>query len=167
MTTSTSSKKQWHIDNWTGLGWLETGIKLLAHLVAFVALARALQSGTPATLEGVRLFQLIVMGMMALGITAAVADRYLEKEIIAMVFVLVNVAAHWGMVFALLRTPALGILLTAFAGLMLLGDLVKIAFLARTKFTVRGYNPRSLVYLTSGVVALEVVLLLLSFATSA
>jgi hypothetical protein len=62
-----------------------------------------------------------------------------------MIFVLVNNVAHWGMVYALVAPPGAGSLLTAFAGLMLGGDLVKLVFLAVSDFTVRD-TPRSVLY---------------------
>jgi hypothetical protein len=165
MTTAPAPKK-WYVGNWTGLGWLETGIKLVAHVVAFVALSNALQNGTPVAPEGVRLIQVIVLGLMALGLTAAIVDRFIEKEIIAMAFVIVNVVAHWGLLFTLFRQPGPGSLLTLFVLLMLIGDLVKIGFLVRTNFSVRGINPRFLIYLTGGVILMEVVLLLLSLSNT-
>ncbi|MEO8612118.1 MAG: hypothetical protein ABI690_29745 [Chloroflexota bacterium] len=189
MANGTASSKHWHVGNWTGLGWLETGIKLVAHLVAFIALAWSFRPwdlgigyGTELSMPGgPYLIQVILLAILALGLTAAIADRYLEKETIAMIFVLINVVAHWAMVLSLLVVPHDSLLvatawrpwdllpwrlLPIFIGLMLLGDLIKIVFLVRTKFTVRGYNPRLLVYLTGSVAVLEAILLVLSLTNS-
>ena len=188
MASTTASPKQWHVGNWTGLGWLETGIKLVAHVVAFIALIWAIKE-TNFRLGivlsdfrfwgGVYDLRAIILAVMALGLTFAIADRYLEKETIAMIFVISNVIVHWGMVFALWRqphNPYLSLinyqpqfllpwqLLPIFAALMLLGDLVKVVFLIRTKFTVRGYSPRVLIYLTSGFVVGYALLLVLSLS---
>jgi hypothetical protein len=180
MASSASTPKQWHIGNWTGLGWIETGIKLVAHIVAFIALIWAIAGTDFRFWGGVYDLRVIILAVMALGLTFAIADRYIEKEIIAMIFVVSNGIAHWGMVYALWRQPcSCGLLslinyqpqfllpwqlLPIFAALMLLGDLVKIAFLVRTKFTVRGYNPRLLVYLTGAFVVGYALLLLLSLS---
>jgi hypothetical protein len=182
MASSTASPKQWHVGNWTGLGWLETGIKLVAHVVAFIALVWTIRE---ASIDfrlwgGIYDLQVIMLVFMALGLTIAIADRYVEKEIIAMIFVISNVIVHWGMVFALTHQPSSGgllylinylpqfllpwQLLPIFAALMLLGDLVKIVFLRRTQFTVRGYSPRVLVYLTGGFVVGYALLLILSLS---
>lgn len=165
MTTKpapTTGPKKWYIANWTGLGWLETGVKFLAHILALIAFARAVQTGAPASLEGAGVIQAVVLGLLALGLVGAIADRFMEKEIIAMGFVFINVVAHWMMFYTLFREPGPGVLLSGFAGLMLLGDLIKIVFLVRTKFTVRGYDPRLLVYLTGSVVIMEAVLFVVS-----
>jgi hypothetical protein len=183
MTSSVSSPKQWHIGNWTGLGWLETGIKLVAHIVAFIALIWAIQHPAIAFRfwGGIYDLQVMILGVMALGLTFAIADRYMEKETLAMIFVISNVIAHWGMVYALTFPPSSGSslylvnyqpqdllgwqLLPIFAALTLLGDLVKIVFLLRTKFTVRGYSPRMLVYLTGFSVIGYAILLLIWLIT--
>ncbi|MGD2040357.1 MAG: hypothetical protein PVH11_05990, partial [Anaerolineae bacterium] len=97
------------------------------------------------------LFQLIVLFVLSLGLVAAILDRWIEREIVAMVFVILNNVAHWGMVIALLFQPWPGWLLLAFAGLMLLGDLVKLVFLrVHTDFAVRN-TPRVALYGLTGV----------------
>ena len=59
-------------------------------------------------------------------------------------FILAMNVGHWCMTVALARDDVAGFLV-AFAALMLAGDLVKLAFLARTGFTVRTV-PRGVVY---------------------
>ncbi len=144
--------KKWHVANWTALGWLETIIKLAAHAVALVALVNALSAPAAALLEGARLLQVIIMGLLALGLTGAIIERFMQREIIAMIFVLINNVAHWGMVYALTRSPGPGNLLLIFAGLMLLGDLVKIGFFLTTPFIAETYGsfPRWLPYALTG-----------------
>ena len=182
MASKTAPAKQWYVGNWTGLGWLETGIKLIAHVVAFVALIWAIRGTDFRFWGGMYDLRVIILAIMALGLTFAIADRYVEKETIAMIFVISNVIAHWGMVYALWRQPcSCGLLLLInyqpqfllpwqllpiFAALMLLGDLVKIVFLLRTKFTVRGYSSRVLVYLTGGYAIGYAVLLVLSLTNA-
>jgi hypothetical protein len=179
-------RKTWHIGKLTGLGWLEIGIKLTAHIVAFAALAWTLfgtQYGTVLRFwGGIYDAQVVILGLLALRLTFVVADRYVEKEIIITAFGVVNVVAHCIMIYALWRQPGYGGLLHVinfqpqdmfpwqvlpiFCGLMLIGDLVKIIFLLRTKSTVRGYKSRFLIYLTSVVMAMEGILLLLSLSNT-
>jgi hypothetical protein len=158
-----AAKQQWYIGNWTGLGWLETGIKLAAHAVAFIALFLALSRGSSFLLG----LPVVLLGILTLAYGAAIVDRWLEKEIIAMVFVLINVAAHAAMTVALTRPLStvleLGML---FAGLMLLGDAVKIAFLVRTGFTVRGIPTRVLVIMTASLVVIYALVLLILIITN-
>jgi hypothetical protein len=152
--------KQWHIGNWTALGWLETVIKLAAHAVAFYALLQAPSGDGSSQL----MVPVLLLGIITLAYVAAIVDRWLEKEIIAMIFVFSTVAAHAAITWALMRPNSavveLGML---FAGLMLAGDAVKIAFLVRTKFTVRGVPTHVLVIMTAGLmIAYALALLLLA-----
>lgn len=141
----TESSKRWHVATWHPLAWVETAVKVAAHVVAVIVLVGALQRGGWTWPGGARLAQFIVLIVLSLGLVAAIFDRLQEREIVAMVFVLVNNVAHWGMVVALAVPPGPGSALTAFAALMLAGDLVKLVFLTVTDFTVRD-TPRSVLY---------------------
>jgi hypothetical protein len=57
------------------------------------------------------------------------------------------------MAFALASLPGPGALLPAFAGLMLVGDLVKVVFLRKHRFTVRGRSTALMIGLTLAYVA--------------
>lgn len=158
--SNASAEKRWHVANWSPLGWLETGIKLIAFVAAILALINALSSGTFTAPSGARLIQVIVLAVLALGLTAGIADRYNQREIIAMGFILLNNIAHWGMVYALLTIPGPATLLLIFAGLMLLGDLVKIYWLRVSGYTQGGY-PQSVLYGLTGIYVVGYVLILL------
>ena len=162
--TLINAPKKWHVANWSPLGWLETGIKLIAFVSAIFALIQALSNGTFISPSGTRLIQVIILVFLALGLFGAIFERYMQREIIAMIFVLVNNIAHWGMVYALLTIPGPGTLLLIFAGLMLLGDLVKIYWLRVSGFTQDG-RPQSIFYiLTGGYVVGYVIILLLALS---
>ncbi len=160
--TANNTSKQWHIGDWSALGWLETGIKLIAFVAAILALVNALTSGTFSAPSGVRLIQVIVLAVLALGLTVGIVDRLRQREIIALAFILINNLAHWGMVYALLTLPGPGSLLLIFAGFMLLGDLVKIYWLRVSGYTQDGI-PQSVLYgLTSTFVVGYAIILLLA-----
>lgn len=152
-------RKAWHVGNWTALGWLETLVKAAAILTGVVALVNALGGAGYRLPEGARLIQLALLTLLALGLAVAIYDRYLEREIIAMIFVLFNNLGHWGMALALLSPDGPGGLLPIFCLLMLLGDLVKLRFLMVTGFTVRGL-PRSVLYGLTGFYAAGYTLIL-------
>jgi hypothetical protein len=127
--TSQRAQKGWHVAQWPPLAWLETAIKLAAIVVGVTALVGALSDGTWAWPSGWRLAQLGMLAFLALGLLVAILDRVAEREVVAMGFVTLNNLGHWGMVAALASAPGPGGLLPAFAGLMLVGDLVKLVFL--------------------------------------
>ena len=95
--------------------------------------------------EGARLVETIVLCVLSAGLVAGIADRWASREAVGMVFILAMVAGHLCMAVALGRDAEVGGLLVAFCCLMLAGDLVKLAFLARTGFKVRAV-PRAAVY---------------------
>ena len=156
------SAQGWHIARWPALAWLETAIKLVAIAVGVAAFVTALSSGGALALPGGRrLVQLIVLALLALGLLAAIYDRWLEREIVAMAFVLVNNLGHWGMTLALTSDTLSSGYLVAFCALMLIGVVIKLVFLRVHAFQVRDI-PRTVLFgLTSVyVVGYGVILLL-------
>lgn len=134
----------WHVGDWGPLGWLETVLKVAGIGVGVAALISATGRSADGP-EGARLAEVIVLGLLALGLVAAIADRYADREIVGMVFILGMNVGHIAMLIALARDADVGGFLVAFALLMLAGDLVKLVFLATTGFTVRSV-PRAAVY---------------------
>ncbi len=137
--------RKWHIARWPALAWLETIIKLAALIIGIIAGANALSAANLAFPTGLALVQFIILIILSLGLVTAVFDRIADREIIAMFFVVVNNLGHWGMVLGL---AAASERLLLFAGLMLVGDLVKIWFIRTHNFTVRDFSPRVLYALT-------------------
>ena len=146
MSIQEGNEGEWHVAEWPPLAWLETSIKAIALALGIAAAVQALSGGGFKLPGGLRLAQLIVQGVLALGLVAAIFDRLAEREIVAMIFVIFNNLGHWSMVLALASEVGPGRLLFGFAGLMLLGDLVKLAFLvSHPAFTVRD-TPRAALY---------------------
>ena len=134
------SEKRWHVGDYGWLGWAETGVKAVAFAVAFVAVAHALDREL-ATPHGIHVFELIVLGVAELGLVLAIGDRIIERELIALGFVLFANAAHLCMLFAILSVPGPGVLLSAFCALMFAGEMIKLGFLRSTGFRVREVAP--------------------------
>ena len=145
MKQSPISSRSWHIARWPLLAWLETIIKLAALSIGIMAGVNALSVGSFTLPTGLQLVQFAILLLLSLGLIAAIFDRIADREIIAMIFVVVNNLGHWGMLLGL----ATGCdYLLWFAGLMLLGDLVKVGFIRIHNFTVRDYAPQILYILT-------------------
>ncbi len=142
----------WHVADWGTLGWLETALKTAGMLVGVGALVAA--TGHPVDgPSGARLVAVIVLALLCLGLLAAIADRYAEREVVGMAFVIGMNAGHLAMLVALLRYEGLDGALLAFAALMLAGDLVKLVFLATTGFRVRTVPPAAVYGLTGAYAA--------------
>lgn len=154
-----NAQKSWHIASWPPLAWLETVIKLIALALGISALFRAISAAGLALPSGLPLIQLIILALLSLGLLAAIFDRLADREIVAMIFVVLNNLGHWGMALALLTAVAAPVAL--FAALMLLGDLIKLIFIRRHNFTVREVPPTVLYGLTSTYILGYAALLLL------
>ncbi len=156
-----SATRQWHIGDYGTLGWVETGLKTLAVLIGLSTGIAALQTGSLAFPEGTQAIQLIVLGFMALLLTLAIADRVIDREIIAMVFIIFNVLSHWGMVLGLATPGLIEGRLVPFCVFMIAGDIVKIIFFATTGFQIRDI-PRNVIFgLTGGSILTYVIVLVL------
>lgn len=163
MSNASKEPPAWHVGDWGPLGWLETVLKAGGVGVGVAALISATGRSAEAP-GGARLAEVIVLGVLCLGLLAAIADRYADHETIGMVFILGMNVGHIAMLIALARDADVGGLLVAFAILMLAGDLVKLVFLATTGFTVRSV-PRAAVYgLVGAYVAGYVALILIELA---
>jgi len=130
----------WHVGGYGLLGWVETAIKAAAFICAYIAFAHALDRHLHSP-GAVRVAELVLLGTAELGLIAAIGDRLIERELIAVGFVVFNNVAHLGMLYALLATPGPGGLLSLFCAFMLGGELTKLGWLRSTGFTVRKAAP--------------------------
>jgi len=159
--STTAPRKHWYVAHWPPLAWLETVIKLAALAIGIGAFAKAVSAGGFALPDGARLAQLIILAVLAFGLLVAILDRLVEREVIAMIFVLINNAGHWGMVAALAskRWDA-GSALIGFAAPMLAGVVVKLIFLWRYQYRTRD-TPIAVMYGLTGTFVVGYALLLI------
>ena len=131
-----TEQRGWHVGTYEPLAWTETAVKAVAFAVAYVALVQALDR-TLHSPDAIHVAEIVLLGVAELGLVFAIGDRLIERELIAMVFVVLNNVAHLGMLYALLAVPGPGGLVSLFCLFMLTGEIVKIAWLRTTHFTVR------------------------------
>jgi len=134
-----TEQRAWHVGTYEPLAWAETTVKAVAFVVAYVALAQAL-GRTLHSPDGIHVVEILLLGVAELGLLFAIGDRLIERELIALVFVVLNNVAHVGMLYALLAVPGPGGLVSLFCLFMLMGEVVKIAWLRTTHFTVREFS---------------------------
>jgi uncharacterized membrane protein YidH (DUF202 family) len=146
----TTSRPAWHVASWPALAWLETAVKLVALGVGVDAFVRA-GGGSPDFGAG-RVAQIAILGVLCLGLLAAIVDRLANREIVAMGFVVLNNLGHLAMLTALVMHAGTDGHLVLFASLMLAGDIIKIVFLKTSNFTVRDTPAAVLFGLTSAYV---------------
>jgi len=160
---STPAPRAWHVGDWGFLGWLETALKLVGVGIGIAALVSAAGHSADGP-GGARLAEAVILGALCLALLAAIADRFADREIVGMAFILAMNTGHIAMLVALGRDPGVGSYLVAFAALMLAGDLVKLVFLATTGFTVRSVPPAVVYGLVGTFVAGYVALIVIELA---
>lgn len=147
-----ATRPAWHVARWPALAWVETAVKGAAQVVGIVALVRSF-GGDIGRPHGARLVEVILLAGLSLGLLGAIADRVVEREVVAMAFVIPNNIAHWGVVLALMTVPGPGSLATLFFALMFAGELAKLAFLRTSGYRVRDLSPALVVGLTGAYAA--------------
>jgi hypothetical protein len=143
-----ASAKGWYVGRWPPLAWLVGAIKGVAIAIGTAANVRARAVGVlwrPEMLgvwhpEPVVLAQGIILAILSLGLVIALLDRLRRREVVAIIFLILNNFGHWGMVLALAFKPGPGWRLPALAGLMLVSDLVKLLSLQIHRFAVPGIS---------------------------
>lgn len=140
----------WYTARWTPLAWLEIVIKFGGITIGMIAGALTLANFAFIVPESiVRFFQLLILFGMALGLLAGIVDRYLDREIGAMFFVILNNLGHWGMVISMVAGNLGMPVLALFCFIMILGELVKLRFLRITNVKIRNI-PSSFLYGLTG-----------------
>lgn len=142
----TVARAGWRVGPWPALAWLETTLKLGGVGVGVAALVAAPRDGAHGE---ARLAQALVLGALALGLLAAIADRVAEREVVGVAFILLSNVGH-GCMLAAVALGDVDAHLLAFALLMLAGEAAKLAFLRRSGFRVRDVSPAVVYGLTAG-----------------
>ena len=137
----------WTFYQWTNLGWIETGIKAIALFIGLWTFWQSRTSHIWMIPSGIRLIQWIVLWILSLGIFLAIFNRWHNKEITSMIFILFNNLGHWGMFLALLRNTGWSIL-PIFAFLMMSGDSVKVLFLRKQHYTEKNISTQIFIIFT-------------------
>ena len=137
----------WHFYNWTFLGWIETGFKFVAIILGIWTFCSSRFSQIWIIPSGTHMVQWIFLGVLSLGIFAAIYNRWQNREIVSMIFVLFNNLGHWGMFLALLRNSGWSIL-PIYAFFMMLGDLTKVIFLKQQHYSEKNISPSIFIKLT-------------------
>lgn len=154
----------WHTAKWGTWGWAETIVKLIALGAGLVAFASALSADGFRLGDNPRLAAVILLVLLTLAAIAQLAIRAQQRETISVIFAVLNLLGHLGLLFALLRVPDQTALPLIFGILYLFGQLIKLQFLRVTGYTEGGANTSGMLRVTGAVAAayaLFVILLLL------
>ena len=141
--------KGWHTANWGTLGWLETGLKLAAALAGFVAFVQSSSSTTWTVANHPHLVAVIILALMTLIWIGTLWLRFQQREIISMIYSILNALGHVALLVALLRMPEQRVLPVIFGVLWVLGELVKRRFLTVSGYTESGRSTSAMLQVST------------------
>jgi hypothetical protein len=130
-------KKSWYVAPMAPLEKLETGLKVMAILVAAVMFFQTREASGGTEVAGTLAIQTRIVRVLAIALAIAILDRLQQRELVSIAFVVFNGLAHWGVYFALASGVASAAGLVVYCALMMAGDISKIVFFATTEYTVR------------------------------
>jgi hypothetical protein len=137
------SKGSWYVAPMSRLEWLETMLKSIAIVIAFVTFIQVFATERLETPTGAAHIQSRILMWMAIALTIAILDRLQQRELLSIGFVIANDLAHWAMYLAFLSGLSTMVPVIVYCAFMMVGDIVKLAFFATSGYTVRG-APRPL-----------------------
>jgi len=128
----------WHTSKWGNLGWAETVAKLVAIVAGLFAFALSFPGGGIGFGLNVRLAAFLVFAFLSVGAFMQLTIRLKQREIVSLVFAVVNLLGHLGLLYALLHPSLPPTIPLVFAAFWVLGQLIKLQFLRTTGFTEQG-----------------------------
>ncbi|MBI1256056.1 MAG: hypothetical protein GC204_01170 [Chloroflexi bacterium] len=147
--------QSWHTAQWGTWGWGETILKLIAIAAGIVAF---FQSAGDFVIGGnPHLAAVIVIALAALASVGQVGIRFMQKEIISLIFAVLNLLGHFGLLIALLRVPTDLTLALVFGVFYVLGQLTKLQFLRVTGYTEGGANTSAMLRVTGVITVIYIV----------
>jgi hypothetical protein len=155
---------EWHVGSWGLWGWVETILKLIGIVAGLLAFAGSNAAAPLVLANNPELGAVIVLTLLTLAWVGALIPRFQQREVISMVFAIINALAHVGLLIALLRSPDQRTLAIVFGVFFILGQLAKDQFLRLSGYTEGGQTTNTMVKFSRGMAAfylLFVVLLLL------
>lgn len=134
----TRQAQGWHTAQWGTWGWAETILKLIAIIGGILAffqdtIANEMMLGSNPHLAAVVLFALLTLFSVA-----QIGIRFTQKEIVSMIFAVLNFLGHLALLVALLRVPTDLTLAILFGVFYVLGGIVKVQFMRVTGYTEGG-----------------------------
>lgn len=159
--TAKSSQKGWHVANWGLWGWIETALKLVTAGAGILAFLNSPPEAPLVFGENPELLAVLILAAGLLGVTVMVTFRFIQREIISIVFAILLWLGHAGMLIALLRLFGANSYGIVFALFYILGELAKQRFLAETGYTEGGLSSRNIRMGSALLIAVYTVLLIL------
>lgn len=119
--------KTWRCEKYGPLGWLEILVKAMAIGVAVASLS--IYTPDSRTYDSIKIAQIVFIGILASTCTFLILQRLVEREIFALIFIVLLSIGHWVLFAMLFQTVDPGAFVFTFCFLMIMGEYVKVMFL--------------------------------------
>eukprot|EP01120_Amphizonella_sp_Union-15-10_P004902 TRINITY_DN15668_c0_g1_i2.p1 TRINITY_DN15668_c0_g1~~TRINITY_DN15668_c0_g1_i2.p1 ORF type:complete len:188 (-),score=8.82 TRINITY_DN15668_c0_g1_i2:70-633(-) len=136
-------------DSYGILGWLETAIKGLAIISAFVSIS--VYTNSPVVLLTARYVIIVMLGILQIIYVGLVVLRFLDRELFAIGFSIVQALANLSIFVVSIKSSEPDQFIFVYCFLNILGELVKMMFLflkKKEEFSVK-HLPRTVLWAIS------------------
>lgn len=161
MQESTTGSQGWHIAQWGLWGWIETILKIIGMAAGVWALLRTINVDYFITDTHIQPAAVVLMALLTVGMVFALIWRIIQREVISLIFAILNVIGHGSLLLALTRQPPQRVLPLIFCAFFVLGGLAKLRFLTATGYTEAGQSGRGMFAFSVAMVVVYVVLAVL------
>eukprot|EP01088_Endostelium_zonatum_P017908 TRINITY_DN5539_c0_g1_i1.p1 TRINITY_DN5539_c0_g1~~TRINITY_DN5539_c0_g1_i1.p1 ORF type:complete len:175 (-),score=26.05 TRINITY_DN5539_c0_g1_i1:149-673(-) len=124
-------EKKWRCQKYGPLGMLETIVKLIAAGIGFASLTVFDSASRNYSAE--KIVQFVFLGLCAVYCTICILHRLAEKDIFALGFMSVLAASHWVLFVVMFKSLDPGAFVFAFSFILIMGEYIKMMFLAVQK----------------------------------
>jgi hypothetical protein len=139
---------EWHVASWGFWGWAETVLKLVGIGAGLLAFAGS-NPAAPLTIgDNPHLAAVLLCAILVLFALVQVAIRYSQREVVSMVFAVLNLVGIVGLFVALLRVPDQTTLPIIYGVFYTLGQLTKVQFMRVTGYSEAGVNSQTMIRAT-------------------
>ena len=141
---STTQAQGWHTVEWGTWGWAETILKLIGLAFGVLAFFRSNPANELVVGNNPHLAAVVIVAILTLFSVGQVGIRFTQKEIVSMIFAVLNFLGHAALLVAMLRVPTDLTLPVLFGVFYALGGIVKVQFLRVTGYTEGGADSRTM-----------------------
>jgi hypothetical protein len=158
--TDTTQTQGWYVGQWGTFGWLETIAKFAGIVMAFIAFIQSLSTTNLIIGGNPRLATVIVLIPLTLIWTYNLILRFQQREIISMIFGILNALGHAAVLIALLKMPEQRTFAIIFAIAYIIGEVFKRVFLIKTGFTESGRSNAAMMTISNSFIGGYILLLI-------
>lgn len=155
-----TSKPGWHIAAWGFWGWAETVVKGIGIGAGLLALVNSFNGDDLMIGDNPRLAALVVSGLLTLFTLVALGLRIQQREIISLIFAILNFTAHVGVLLSILRVPDETTLPIVLGVSSFVGERIKDHFLIVSGYTELGQSTSQMRNFSNGLSLIYVLLVI-------